>query len=141
MSAFNVVRFRVKPGCEEQFIGLHRSIRPAFKGHLGADLIQTGDRTFCLIGKWRSMEHLEAARPEMIAVLDQLRELLEDLGGGLGVTDPVAGATVASFAPPKKKKRKAKGKAKAKAKAKGKAKSKAKSKKKTRSRKKSKRGK
>jgi hypothetical protein len=30
----------------------------------------------------------------MIAMLDNVRDLLEDLGGGLGVTDPVSGETV-----------------------------------------------
>jgi hypothetical protein len=30
----------------------------------------------------------------MIAMLDTVRDTLEDLGGGLGVTDPVSGETV-----------------------------------------------
>jgi hypothetical protein len=30
----------------------------------------------------------------MIAVLDGMRDLLEDLGGGLGLTDPVSGEVV-----------------------------------------------
>jgi hypothetical protein len=30
----------------------------------------------------------------MIALLDSFRENLEDLGGGLGVTDPVSGEAV-----------------------------------------------
>jgi hypothetical protein len=30
----------------------------------------------------------------MIALLDKTRSMLEDLGGGLGVTDPVSGETV-----------------------------------------------
>ena len=30
----------------------------------------------------------------MIQTLDSLRELLEDLGGGLGLTDPVSGEAV-----------------------------------------------
>jgi hypothetical protein len=30
----------------------------------------------------------------MIAMLDTFRERLEDLGGGLGVTDPVSGEAV-----------------------------------------------
>ena len=34
------------------------------------------------------------ARPNMIATLDSFRDTLEDLGGGLGVTDPVAGPVV-----------------------------------------------
>ena len=101
MSAFNVVRFRVKPGCQAQFVEVHRSVRPAFAGYLGGDLIQTGEQTFCIIGKWSSMKALEAARPEMIAVLDRLRDLLEDLGAELGVTDPVSGESVASYKPTK----------------------------------------
>ena len=113
MTALNVVRFRVKPGRQEDFIKLHREIRPAFKGYLGGDLIQTGEQTFCIVGQWRSMKALEAARDEMIAILDQLRDMLEDLGDGLGVTDPVSGESVASFKPTKKgKSKKGKGKKK-----------------------------
>jgi hypothetical protein len=40
------------------------------------------------------MDTLAAARPAMIAVLDRFRDRLEDLGGGLGVTDPVSGEAV-----------------------------------------------
>jgi len=35
-----------------------------------------------------------AARPTMIGYLDGVRPLLEDLGGGLGLTDPVSGEVV-----------------------------------------------
>jgi hypothetical protein len=31
---------------------------------------------------------------QMIATLDSFRDTLEDLGGGLGVTDPVSGSVV-----------------------------------------------
>ena len=95
MAAFNVVRFRVKPGFEQPFIDHHRNARPAFKGSLGASLIRTGDQTFCIVGEWRNMKSLAAARPEMIGMLDGMRHMLEDLGGGLGVTDPVSGEVVA----------------------------------------------
>ena len=40
------------------------------------------------------MASLANARPNMIATLDTFRDTLEDLGGGLGVTDPVAGPVV-----------------------------------------------
>jgi hypothetical protein len=40
------------------------------------------------------MDALAAARPSMVATLDTLRDTLEDLGGGLGVTDPVSGPVV-----------------------------------------------
>jgi hypothetical protein len=101
MTAFNVVRFRVKPGNEQRFIDEHRKVRPGFKGFLGGSLIKAGDQTFCIIGEWRNFQSLIAARPRMIAILDGLRDMLEDLGGGLGVTDPVSGEVVARLAAPK----------------------------------------
>lgn len=106
MTAFNVVRFRVKPGDEERFVEGHRKARPALKGFLGGSLIKTGDQTFCLIGEWRSFQNIVVARPQMIAMLDGMRDLLEDLGGGLGVTDPVSGQRVARLATPKAPKKK-----------------------------------
>jgi len=95
MTAYNAVRFRVKPGMEDKFIQLQReALRDEMAGALDAALIKTGDRTYCFIGKWKSFDDLVAARPKMIASLDQIRSLLEDLGGGLGVTDPVSGSAV-----------------------------------------------
>lgn len=37
---------------------------------------------------------LTAGRPNMIATLDSFRQTLEDLGGELGLTDPVGGPVV-----------------------------------------------
>jgi hypothetical protein len=45
------------------------------------------------------MEAMAAARPHMIATLDSFRNMLEDLGGGLGVTDPVSGEVVLEMTP------------------------------------------
>ena len=95
--AFNAVRFRVKPGFEEQFIEVHRRPRDGFKGFDGGWLVRTGDQTCCVIGQWKSFQHLADARPQMVGILDEMRHMLEDLGGGLGVTDPVSGEVVASF--------------------------------------------
>jgi len=106
MTAFNVVRFRVKPGNEQRFIDEHRKQRPQFKGFLGGNLIKTGEQTFCMIGEWRNFSSIVAARPQMIATLDGIRDMLEDLGGGLGVTDPVSGEVVLKLAAPRTAKRK-----------------------------------
>ena len=106
MTAFNVVRFKVKPGNEQQFVDAHRKLRPAFKGFLGGNLIKTGDRTFCFVGEWRTFQSIANARPLMIALLDGFRDMLEDLGGGLGVTDPVSGQVVAKLAARKTAKKK-----------------------------------
>ncbi|HXQ15754.1 MAG TPA: DUF718 domain-containing protein [Caulobacteraceae bacterium] len=92
MTAFNAVRFRVKPGREQEFVDAHRNADWA--GLVHANLIKTGDRTYCIIGEWADMDSLANARAAMIATLDSFRDTLEDLGGDLGVTDPVAGPVV-----------------------------------------------
>lgn len=97
MTAFNVVRFRVKPGREQDFIEAHRRADPKFKGFQRGALVDTGNRTFCFVGEWSSFEDMAAARPEMIGLLDTFRDALEDLGNGLGVTDPVSGNVVHSM--------------------------------------------
>jgi hypothetical protein len=106
MTAFNVVRFKVKPGNEQQFVDAHRKVRPAFKGFLGGNLIKTGNQTFCFVGEWRTFQNIANARAQMIAFLDGFRDMLEDLGSGLGVTDPVSGHAVAKLAAPKAAKKK-----------------------------------
>jgi hypothetical protein len=46
------------------------------------------------IHEWQDIDACIKARPNMIATLDSFRDTLEDLGGGLGVTDPAAGPVV-----------------------------------------------
>jgi len=99
MHAFNIVRFRVKPGREQAFVEAHRRLDPTFRGFLRGALVQTGERSYCMIGEWDKFDSLVAARPQMIAVLDRLRDDLEDLGSGLGVTDPVSGSVVVDIKP------------------------------------------
>lgn len=95
MTAYNVVRFRVKPGMDQAFVDSQTEASSGvMNGFLGGGLIKTGDRTYCFIGHWRSFDDLVAARPQMIGMLDKSRPLLEDLGSGLGITDPVSGSTV-----------------------------------------------
>ncbi len=95
MTAYNVVRFKVKAAREKEFVDLNRQMGGTpMKGFRKAALIKTGDRAYCLIGEWDSFDAIVAARPQMVASLDGMRDLLEDLGGGLGVTDPVSGEAV-----------------------------------------------
>ena len=94
MTAFNAVRFRVKPGREQDFLNAHERAERNWPGMKSANLIKTGDRTYCVIAEWADMDALAAARPHMVATLDTLRDTLEDLGGGMGVTDPVSGPVV-----------------------------------------------
>ena len=94
MTAFNAVRFRVKPGRDQDFLDAHKKVRANWPGLKHATMIKTGDRTHCIIAEWTDMDSLVKARPNMIASLDSFRDTLEDLGGGLGVTDPVSGPVV-----------------------------------------------
>jgi quinol monooxygenase YgiN len=96
MIAFNVVRFKVKPGMETAFLAAHQGIAESWSGLRHANIIQTGEGRYCIIAEWENMEALAASRPQMIATLDSFRETLEDLGGGMGVTDAVAGTVVLS---------------------------------------------
>jgi quinol monooxygenase YgiN len=95
MTAFNVVRMRLRPDAVEDYLTFHRD-QPMdeLSGMRSLTVVRTGDRDFCLIGEWTDMDALAAARPTMIAMLDTFRDRLEDLGGGLGVTDPVSGEAV-----------------------------------------------
>lgn len=94
MTAFNAVRFRVKAGRDEDFLQAHRDTAANWPGLRHVNMIKTGDHTYCVIAEWDSMDALAAARPQMIATLDSFRDTLEDLGGGMGVTDPVSGPVV-----------------------------------------------
>ena len=94
MTAFNTVRFKVKPGRDEEFIAAHRNVERNWPGMRSANLIQTGEHAYCIVGEWDDMESIAAARPHMLATLDTFRDTLEDLGGDLGVTDPVSGLVV-----------------------------------------------
>ena len=96
MTAFNVVRFRVKPGREQEFLDAHQpqNVKSKWPGWRRVDVIQTGDRSYCVIGEWEDMAAMAAARPNMVATLNSFRDTLEDLGGGLGVTDAVSGPVV-----------------------------------------------
>jgi len=101
MTAFNVVRFRVKPGQEQAFVEAHRQARPKFKGFVDGWLVKTGEQTYCVVAQWRTFQSIVNARPEMIGLLDGMRDMLEDLGGGLGVTDPVSGDAVMRMRAPR----------------------------------------
>jgi hypothetical protein len=92
MTAYNIVRFRVKPDCEEAFVAsLGADLRAGLPGLLGGALVRTGEREFCEIGRWESFGHMVEARPAMIRSLDAVRDMLEELEGGSGVTDPRSG--------------------------------------------------
>jgi hypothetical protein len=94
MSAFNAVRFRVKPDRDQEFLDAHKGIAGSWPGLRHVNIIKTGDRSYCIIAEWTDVDALAKARPNMIATLNSFRDTLEDLGGGLGLTDAVSGPVV-----------------------------------------------
>ena len=93
MTAFNAVRLRVKPGREDEFLDAHKRFKETGQAS-NTSSSSRPDRSYCIIAEWTDMNALAAARPHMIATLDTFRDTLEDLGGGLGVTDPASGPVV-----------------------------------------------
>jgi hypothetical protein len=94
MTAFNAVRFKVKPGREQDFLDAHRNVAAEWPGLRHVNIFKTGERGYCIVAEWNDMDALAAARPNMIATLNSFRDTLEDLGEGRGVTDAVAGPVV-----------------------------------------------
>jgi hypothetical protein len=94
MTAFNIVRFRVKPGREQEFVEAHKKLPTDMRGLRRASLVKTGERTFCFVGEWENFDDIVAARAMMGVILDGFRAMLEELGTGLGMTDPVSGEAV-----------------------------------------------
>jgi quinol monooxygenase YgiN len=94
MTAFNAVRFRVKPGRDQEFLDAHEKVQADWPGLKHVNIVKTGDRSYCIIAEWTDMDALAKARPSMTTTLDTFRDTLEDMGGGLGVTDPVSGPVV-----------------------------------------------
>ena len=88
MTAFNAVRFTVKPGRNQDFLDAHQSVERDWPGLRHVNIIQTGEQAYCIIGEWDDMDSMAAARPNMIATLDTFRDTLD------GDTDPVSGPVV-----------------------------------------------
>ena len=88
MTAFNAVRFKVKPGRNQDFLDAHQRVDRDWPGLRHVNIIQSGDQDYCIIGEWDDMDSLAAARPNMIATLDSFRDTLD------GDTDPVSGPVV-----------------------------------------------
>mgnify|MGYP003503219849 CR=1 FL=1 len=61
MTAFNTVRFRVKPGRDQDFLDAHARASADWPGLARAYMIKTGDQTYCLIAEWQSVEAIAGA--------------------------------------------------------------------------------
>jgi len=90
MSKFmNIVRSKVKEGKKDE---LMKKLKEFFDNMKGTDglismkLIQTGSNNMCTIGEWKDEQSIAKARDKMIAGLDTVRPLLEEISPALGVT-------------------------------------------------------
>lgn len=94
MHAFSIVRFRVKPGRKEEFIEAHKKAASGWPGLVHANLVQIGERGYCLVAEWESEAAMQKAGPKLIKTLDGFRATLEVLGPKIGVAATLAGPAV-----------------------------------------------
>ena len=91
MSKFiSVVKFKVKTEEENNFIEAMQKYNLP-DGLIYRKLIKTAEYSYCSIIEWVNEEALEKARPQMIAFLDTIRNMLIEFNQDLGVTDPASG--------------------------------------------------
>ena len=94
MSKFiSIVKFKVKTEEENNFIKSMQKFNLP-DGLIYRKLIKTGQYSYCSIIEWANEEALENARPQMIAFLDTIRNMLIEFSQDLGVTDPASGPVV-----------------------------------------------
>ena len=98
MSKFmNVVRSKVKEGKKDEYI---KKVKEFFNNIKGTDglismkQIQTGPNNMCIIGEWKDEQSIAKVRDKMIAGLDTVRPMLEEILPELGVTDAVSGPVI-----------------------------------------------
>jgi len=98
MSKFmNVVRSKVKEDKKDEYMKKLKEFFDNMKGTEGLismKQIQTGPNNMCIIGEWKDEQSIAKARDKMIAGLDTVRLMLEEISPELGVTDPVAGPVI-----------------------------------------------
>ena len=93
----NVVRSKVKEGKKDEYI---KKLKEFFdnmegtEGLISLKQIQTGPNNYRVIGEWKNEDAIAKARPKLIAGLDTVRSMLDEISPELGVTDPVAGPVI-----------------------------------------------
>jgi hypothetical protein len=79
------VRFKVKAGREQQLIDAHNNVALTWPGLRHANMVKTGEHTFCIIAEWDDLEASKGARANMIATLNSFRGTLEELEWASGL--------------------------------------------------------
>ena len=93
----NVVRSKVKEGMKDEYM---KKLQDFFNNMKGTDglismkQIQTGPNNMCIVGERKDADSIAKTRDKMIAGLDAVRPLLEEISPELGVTDPISGSVI-----------------------------------------------
>jgi hypothetical protein len=99
MTAYGIVRTRIKAGREQELFNLIGQQRQP-KGLRRNVFVRLGGDRYCSLLEWDSYQALVNGRVEGRKVMDAIRHLLEDMGGDLGVTYPVSGEAIYEFQRP-----------------------------------------
>ena len=93
----NVVRSKVKEGMKDEYMKKLQDFFNNMKstdGLISMKQIQTGPNNICIVGEWKDADSIAKTRDKMIAGLDAVRPLLEEISPELGVTDPISGSVI-----------------------------------------------
>lgn len=94
MTAFNILRYRVRSGQNGAFEAAFRETGFSAAGLMRGSLVKTASIGYSLVGEWESLAAINAARPVVAAAIERQRPFLDDMGGGLGATYEDAGDVV-----------------------------------------------
>ena len=93
MKHMNIVKFVVKPEFVDEYLSSMQDMN-LFNGQISNRLVQTGDRHFCGTGLWESKAAMDAEMANMVAYLNTIRHMLEEISPELGVTDATSGSVI-----------------------------------------------
>lgn len=93
MKFSNIVRFQPKDGEMDNVMAI-LSQDHNLDGLIQSFVVKTGHNSCCSVGIWESEAHIVNARPQMVQILDKIRDKLVIISEELGVTDPMSGPII-----------------------------------------------
>lgn len=96
MQTCSVVRMRVKPEFEAEFLALNDNPSHGVEqGLIHSFLVRTGERTYCFVSQWSSLSAQAEGQAVIAAQWDRMRHMLEELEDGRGLADQLCGEIIA----------------------------------------------
>jgi hypothetical protein len=87
---------RVRPECEAEFLArLENPCADVESGLCHSFLLQTGERTYCLVAQWYSAAAMKEGEACLLQGLGQMQHMLQDLDDGRSTMEPFSGHVVA----------------------------------------------